>query len=176
MTIPNLITIARLILVPLVIGAIGSGNWQVAFILFAVAGISDGVDGFIARRFDMRTELGAYIDPFADKALLMSIYITLAVVNVLPGWIAILVVSRDLMIFSAIVVSWLMDKPLEIRPLAVSKMNTAAQITFAALVLGSRAFGIDPGGLSEVALVTVAVLTLMSGGAYLGLWLRHMAA
>jgi cardiolipin synthase (CMP-forming) len=176
MTIPNLITIARLLLVPLVIASIGSGNWQIAFVLFAVAGISDGVDGFIARRFNMRSELGAYLDPLADKALLVSIYVALSVFNVLPGWIAILVVSRDLMIVSAIMLSWLMDRRLEIRPLTVSKMNTAAQITFAGLVLGSQAFGIGLGRIGEVAITVVAVLTLLSAGAYLALWLRHMAA
>jgi cardiolipin synthase len=176
MTIPNLITIARLILVPIVIAAIGSGNWQVAFVLFAMAGISDGIDGFIARRFDMRSELGAYLDPLADKALLVSIYVALSVFKVLPGWIAILVVSRDLMIVSAIIVSWLMEKPVEIKPFAVSKMNTAAQITFAGLVLGSKAFAIPLGALEDVSIVLVAVLTLMSAGAYLAFWLRHMAA
>lgn len=176
MTIPNLITIARLILVPLVVAMIGSGRWQAAFVLFVVCGVSDAVDGFIARRFDMKSELGAYIDALADKALLMSIYVTLAIVGVVPGWLAILVVSRDLMILMAIMLSWLMAKPVEIRPLIVSKLNTAVQIGFAALVLGSRAFGIDVEGAADVIMVAVAALTLASAGAYLALWLRHMAS
>src|ERR671910_3786040 len=108
MTIPNLITIFRLILVPIVIVMIMQGRWATAFVLFVVAGVSDGIDGFIARRFDMRSEFGAYIDPLADKALLVSIYIALSVVGVLPGWVAVLVVSRDLMIVAAIMVSYLM--------------------------------------------------------------------
>ena len=102
MTIPNLITIARLLSVPLVIVLIGQERWMPAFVLFVVAGASDGVDGFIARRFDMRSEFGAYIDPLADKALIVSIYVALSVVGVLPGWVAVLVVSRDAMIVAAI--------------------------------------------------------------------------
>jgi cardiolipin synthase len=173
MTIPNLITIARLILVPLVIASIGSGNWQIAFVLFAVAGISDGVDGFIARRFNMRSELGAYLDPLADKALLVSIYVALAVFNVLPGWLAILVVSRDLMIVSAIMLSWLMDRRLEIRLLTVSKMNTAAQITFAGLV-PDRGFGIPLAGWARWHAV-VAVLPLVGRRLFVS-WAAPMAA
>jgi cardiolipin synthase len=176
MTLPNLITIGRLVLVPLVIVMIIDANWQAAFVLFVVAGISDAVDGFIARRFEMRSELGAYLDPMADKALIVSIYITLAVVGAIPAWLAILVVARDLMIVSAVILSWVMDKRVEIAPLLVSKLNTAAQLGLAALMLGSRAFGIDPGLALQLGLVLVALLTLGSMTAYLALWLRHMAA
>jgi cardiolipin synthase len=89
--------------------------------------------------------------------------------------VAILVVSRDLMIVSAIILSWLLDKPVEIKPLAVSKLNTAAQIAFAGLVLGANAFAIKLGVVETVGLGVVAVLTLVSCGAYLTPWLRHMA-
>jgi cardiolipin synthase len=175
MTLPNLITIGRLIIVPLVIVMIGQGRWAAAFILFVVAGISDAIDGFIARRFDMRSEFGAYIDPLADKALLVSIYVTLSVVGVIPSWLAIVVVSRDVMIVSAIILSWLMARPVEIKPLAVSKINTAAQIAFAALVLATKAFGVDLAGYDDFAMLIVAALTVSSAGAYLAGWLRHMA-
>lgn len=175
MTLPNFITIARLLLVPIVVAMIGAGRWQTAFVLFVVAGVSDAVDGFIARRFDMKSELGAYIDALADKALLISIYVTLAIVGVLPGWLAILVVSRDLLILMAIIVSWLMSRPLEIRPLMVSKLNTGMQIALAAIVLGSRGFGFDWQPLIDVTTIVVACLTLGSAGAYLAVWLRHMA-
>ena len=175
MTLPNLITIARLLLVPLVVVAINSGQWGVAFVVFAAAGVSDAVDGFLARRLNMRSELGAYLDALADKALLVAIYISLSVAGVLPGWVAILVVSRDLMIVSAIILSWLLDKPVEIKPLVVSKMNTAAQIAFAGLVLAANAFAIKLGIIETIGLGVVAVLTLVSCGAYLTPWLRHMA-
>jgi cardiolipin synthase len=175
MTIPNLITIFRLIIVPLVIVMIAQGRWATAFALFVVAGVSDAVDGFIARRFDMRSRLGSYIDPLADKALLVSIYVTLSVVGVLPGWLAIVVVSRDVMILAAILLSWGMGKPVEIRPLTVSKINTAVQIAFAALVLSTNAFGIDAAAVEDIAMATVAAFTVVSAAAYLALWLRHMA-
>ncbi|KRE12595.1 CDP-alcohol phosphatidyltransferase [Bosea sp. Root483D1] len=175
MTLPNLITIGRLILVPLVIVMIINGRWDEAFFLFVAAGVSDAVDGFIAKRFDMKSELGAYLDPLADKALIVSIYITLAIVGIIPVWLVIVVVSRDLMIVTAVILSWLMEKPVTIAPIVVSKLNTAAQLVFAALVLGSKSFDIDAGAIMPVAQIIVAALTLASMGAYLALWLRHMA-
>ena len=175
MTIPNLITIGRLFLVPLVIVMIINANWDAAFILFVVAGISDAVDGFLAKRCGMASELGAWLDPVADKALIVSIYITLAVVGAVPVWLVVLVVARDLMIVAAVILSWLLDKPLTIAPIVVSKLNTAAQIGFAALALGSRAFGIELGALALACELLVALLTVASMTAYLGFWLRHMA-
>jgi len=176
MTIPNLITIARLIMVPIVIVMIMQERWAAAFILFVVAGISDGIDGFIARHFDMRSEFGAYIDPLADKSLLVSIYVALAVVGAIPSWLAIVVVSRDAMIVSAVLLSWVMSRPVEIKPIMVSKLNTVAQIGFAALALAANAYGVELAGLEDIAMLAVATLTVASAGAYLGGWLRHMAA
>lgn len=175
MTLPNLITIGRLILVPLVIVMIVNARWDEAFFLFVAAGVSDAIDGFIAKRFDMRSELGAYLDPLADKALIVSIYITLAIVGIIPVWLVIVVVSRDLMIVTAVILSWVMEKPVTIAPIIVSKLNTAAQLVFAALVLGSKSFEIDTGAIMPAAQIVVATLTLASMGAYLTLWLRHMA-
>jgi cardiolipin synthase (CMP-forming) len=176
MTIPNLITIARLIMVPLIVVLIGQGRWGLAFSLFVAAGVSDAVDGFIARRFNMRSEFGAYLDALADKALLVSIYVTLSVTGVLPGWLAILVVSRDLMIISAIMVSRLMERPLAIKPMFVSKLNTGTQIVFAALVLGTKAFTLNAPKLYATGMVLVAALTIVSAAAYLARWMRHMAS
>ena len=176
MTLPNLITIARLVLVPLVIVMIIDARWQAAFIIFVTAGVSEAIDGFIAKRFDMRSELGAYLDPMADKSLIVSIYITLALVGALPAWLAIIVVARDLMIVSAVILSWVMDRRVEIAPLLVSKLNTFAQLALAALMLGSRAFGVDPGLALQLGVGLVALVTLASMTAYLALWLRHMAA
>jgi cardiolipin synthase len=176
MTIPNLITIARLIMVPIVIVMIMQQRWAAAFILFVVAGVSDGIDGFIARHFNMKSEFGAYIDPLADKSLLVSIYVALAVVGAIPSWLAIIVVSRDAMIVSAVLLSWVMSRPVEIKPIMVSKLNTVAQIGFAAFALAANAYGVELGGLEEIVMLAVATLTVASAGAYLGGWLRHMAA
>jgi cardiolipin synthase len=174
--IPNLITVMRLLLVPVAVLMIAAQAWDWAFVAFAVAGISDGLDGYIARRFDMRSELGAYLDALADKALLMSMFVALALTQIVPVWIAILVVSRDLMIVGAVIVSWVLDKPVQIRPLWISKLNTAAQITFAGAALGAMAFGVMQGIWFAPLLYVVMALTLASTGAYLAQWLRHMSA
>ncbi|MCG6121149.1 MAG: CDP-alcohol phosphatidyltransferase family protein [Microvirga sp.] len=174
MTIPNLITIFRLVLVPVVIVAILEESWLAAFLFFVLAGASDGADGYIARRFDMRSKLGAFIDPLADKALLVAIFVTLAIVGILPGWLAVVVVSRDVMIVMAVLASWLLNQPVEIAPLMISKVNTFVQIAFAALVLGSLAFTFDIGSLTAALAFVVTALTIVTAAAYLVVWLRHM--
>jgi cardiolipin synthase (CMP-forming) len=173
-SLPNLITVGRLFLVPLLIELITDRRWEEAFVVFLVAGISDAVDGFLAKRFDLRTELGAYLDPIADKALLVSIYIALALTSVIPNWLAIIVVSRDIMIVGAVLIAAVLDKPFPIRPLLISKANTTAQIAFAAGVLGAKAFGLDLALGFELTMVIVAALTVASAGAYLAQWLDHM--
>jgi cardiolipin synthase len=174
LSIPNLITLGRILLVPVVVWAIYSGAMLMAFILFLVAGISDGVDGFLAKRFGMASELGAYLDPLADKALIVSIYVTLGIKEVIPGWLVILVVSRDIMIVGAVMLSWVLGSPILMKPLRVSKLNTVAQIVFACVVLGSLGFEIDAYWLTIVLMVAVAALTLLSVAAYVREWVRHM--
>jgi len=173
---PNAITIGRFLLVPIVIWAIASGQMLFAFWLFVVAAISDSVDGFLAKQLGMTSDFGAYLDPLADKAMLMSIYVSLAIAGLLPLWIVIAVVSRDVMILAAIVVSWLVDQPLKIHPLLVSKLNTAAQFVLAALVLASSGFGFDSGHAYPALLAVVGALTGLSAAAYLVGWMRHMAS
>ena len=173
-SLPNLITLGRLVLVPVVMTMIATQRWPEACLLFLVAGIYDAVDGWLAKTFDLRTELGAYLDPVADKALIVSIYVALAIAAVLPATLAIIVVSRDLMIVGAIMISWLLRKPVEIRPLLISKLNTVVQISFAAVVLGVKAFGFSLGIWFDLSLYLVAALTLASMAAYLAQWVRHM--
>ena len=174
LSIPNLITLGRIILVPIVVWAIMSGEMRAAFFLFLAAGISDAVDGFLAKRFHMASELGAYLDPLADKALLISIYVALALIGALWPALTILVVSRDLMIMFAVLVSWLLANPVEIRPARISKLNTAVQIAFAAFVLAAKAFGFDASAAQPAFTLIVAASTLASGGVYVAYWLHHM--
>jgi cardiolipin synthase len=174
LNIPNLITLGRILLVPIVVWAIASGAMWIAFVLFLAAGVSDAVDGYLAKRFRMTTELGAYLDPLADKALIVSIYLALGITGAIPRWLVILVVSRDILIVGGIMLSWLMGKPLKIKPLLVSKLNTVAQIVFACVVLGSLGFQVQADILTVVLMGLVAVLTLLSIAAYLAEWLRHM--
>jgi cardiolipin synthase (CMP-forming) len=174
-SIPNLISLGRLALVPVIIAMITAQRWKEACVVFIIAGLSDALDGWIAKTFDMRTELGAYLDPLADKALIVSIYVALAIALAVPATLTILVVSRDLMIIAAFMISWFMDKPMEVRPLLVSKINTLVQISFAATVLAVKAFGLTTGAWFEFFVYLVAALTLLSTGAYFLQWIRHMS-
>jgi cardiolipin synthase (CMP-forming) len=174
LSIPNLITLGRILLVPIVVWAIASGTMWIAFVLFVVAGVSDAVDGFLAKRFGMTTELGAYLDPLADKALIVSIYLSLGINEAIPRWLVILVVSRDILIVGGIMLSWVMGNPLKIKPLLVSKLNTVAQILFACVVLGSLGFDIEADTLTNGLMALVASLTLLSVAAYVVEWVRHM--
>jgi len=175
LSIPNIITLGRIILVPVIVWAIVSSQMEIAFAIFVVAGVSDAVDGFLAKRFNMASELGALLDPLADKALLVSIYVALGIWGALPRWIVILVVSRDIMIVTAVIVSWLFDKPIPMKPLMVSKLNTAAQVALAALILASLGFGFSPMPYDMILMGFVTVFTLVSVSLYLVEWVRHMS-
>jgi len=174
LSIPNLITLGRILLVPVVVWVITSGEMRIAFLLFLAAGISDAVDGFLAKKFHMASELGAYLDPLADKALIVSIYVSLGIAGALPIFLVILVVSRDIMIISAFLLAWLVGRPMPVRPLLISKANTVAQILLAALVLAEHGFSFDAGIVTELTMALVAVLTLLSIAFYLAEWVRHM--
>src|SRR5207247_8825509 len=135
---------------------------EIAFAIFIVAGVSDAVDGFLAKRFNMSSELGALLDPLADKALLVSIFVALGIWGAVPRWLVILVVSRDIMIVTAVIVSWLFDKPIPMKPLMVSKLNTVAQVAFAALVLAALGFGFQPRPYDLILMGFVMSFTLVS--------------
>jgi cardiolipin synthase len=174
LSIPNLITLARILLVPVVVWAIASNQMLFAFLLFAAAGVSDAIDGFLAKRFGMASELGAYLDPLADKVLIVAIYVSLGITDKLPAWLVILVVSRDLLIVGGVLFSWLIDKPVGVKPHPVSKANTAAQLLLVGLVLGALGFGFDAGWALIALMAAVTILTLASVAVYLREWVRHM--
>jgi cardiolipin synthase (CMP-forming) len=174
-SIPNIITLGRILLVPFIVWAIASSQMAIAFAIFVVAGVSDAVDGFLAKRFDMASELGALLDPLADKALLVSIYVALGIWGAVPRWLVILVVSRDIMIVAAVIVSWLFGKPIPMKPLMVSKLNTAAQVAFAALILAALGFGFKSSPYDLILMGFVTVFTLISVSLYLVEWVRHMS-
>ena len=160
--------------VPVIFWLLVNGHARSAFIVFLLAGISDAVDGYLAKRFKWTSEIGAYLDPLADKILIVSIYIALAVAKEIPLWLAIAVVSRDILILLAVLLSWLINQPFVIKPLTISKINTAAQLLLATTVLGDNAFGL---GLDTTRLVLVwitGISTVLSLAAYLQLWARHV--
>ena len=175
MNLPNIITVLRIFAVPVTVWLILGGYYDWAFWVFLAAGASDGVDGYLARAWDQRTELGAYLDAVADKALLVTIYVTLAIVGLIPIWLTIAVVSRDLMIVGAVILSWLLDHPVTIRPLMISKANTVAQIIYAAVALATAGFGLAMGDAVVLLGFVTGILTVLSAIAYLAAWMRHMA-
>ena len=174
MTIPNLITIGRLCLVPLIIWLILAPHPLAAFLVFILAAVSDAVDGFIARQLNLRSDLGAYLDPLADKAMLVSIYVAMAALNEIPVWVTILVVSRDFLIVGGVVLAWMLGPPMPVKPSAISKVNTTAQIILAAVALGDLAFTANLGELRLGLAYLVAALTIASAAFYMIDWVRHM--
>lgn len=173
MNIPNAISLGRLLAVPVTIWLIITGEIQGAFWVFVAAGVSDAVDGFIAKRFGRTTELGRYLDPLADKTLLVSVYITLGSQGYLPIWLVLLVVTRDLLIVGGTLLSALLSQPLSLKPARISKANTAAQIALACFVLGQVGFSLSLDLVAEVGIFVVAATTAISGANYLGAWLRR---
>lgn len=175
MNIPNFITIARIFLVPVIVWLISIDEMAFAFWLFLAAGISDGIDGYIAKHYGQQTMLGAYLDPLADKALLVSVYVTLGLLAYLPLWLVILVVSRDILIIAAVILSWMLDRAVPMHPHFVSKANTTGQIVLAVLVLADIGFGFQLALSRQILVVAVAGLTVASAVVYMIEWLEHMA-
>jgi cardiolipin synthase len=166
LTVPNVITMARLCAVPAVIWLVLQGQLVAAFWLFVAAGLSDALDGWLARVCNARSTVGAVLDPVADKALLVSVYVTLAAIGVLPDWLAILVVFRDILIVGGVVLlGWLGHRP-RIRPLFVSKVTTALQIALAAVALALAGYGEHEVLVLDALIVLTAAGTLVSGAAY----------
>lgn len=175
MNIPNSLTLGRIVLVPFIVWLIIAHEMSAAFLLFLLAGLSDAADGYLAKRYGWRSELGAYLDPIADKALLVSIYVTLGFAGHLPVWLVIAVVSRDILIVGAVVLSWMLSRPLTMQPLLVSKANTCAQIVLAGLVLAELGLGLGLHPLVNVLVWVTGALTIISAAAYFWQWLGHMA-
>ena len=165
MNIPNTLTLARIVLVPLVVWLIVTHEMTAAFVLFLLAGVSDAADGYLAKRFSWRTELGAYLDPIADKLLLVSIYVTLGFSNHLPAWLVIAVVSRDILIIGAVpaVMDAVAAGAASIRCWS-ARRTRFSQIVLAGLVLAELGLGL---GLEELVAVLIPVtgaLTILSAG------------
>jgi len=175
LNLPNLISLARLLLVPAEIWLILVGSYGLAFWILVGAGISDALDGFIAKRFDRRTRLGALLDPFADKAMLISVYITLGLIHQLEAWLVILVVVRDVLIVGGFLLIQAFVASKHYDPLYISKLNTGAQIILIGFVLARLGLDAAPGLLDLVLSLVVAATTIVSGLSYLVRWTRILA-
>ena len=172
----NIITLMRVLLVPVIIWFLIADLMMPAFLLFLVAGLSDAVDGAIARAFNQQSELGTILDPVADKLMLVSVFIVLSYLGHLPIWLAILVFSRDFLIIVGIIICFLLGKPVTIRPLWISKANTTAQIVLACVVLGLLAFELDMPVIQIGLEWITGALTAASAIAYMVQGARHLAS
>jgi cardiolipin synthase (CMP-forming) len=167
-TIPNLLTIFRILITPVFVVAFLNNQIMLALWLFFLAGVTDGLDGFLARLLKQRSRLGAVIDPLADKALLVTAFITLGIKGWLPSWLVILVVSRDLIILGGLALLHFLSVSIKdkISPTWISKANTAAQITLILLVIFSGANGWETEMAQMILMASVALLTVVSGVHY----------
>jgi len=168
--IPNLITLLRLLLLAPFVLFLLDGKYAVALLVFAVAGISDGIDGYLARGHGWSTPLGAILDPVADKLLMATSYLTLGWLQLIPLWIVVLVIGRDLIILGgALAYTHLVKRP-EMAPSRISKFNTAAQIIFMLSVLTALS-GVDlPHWWVRAWLAIMVTTTVWSGSDYVWRW------
>lgn len=173
---PNALTLLRIALVPLIIWFIMTGQAVAAFSVFVIAGVTDMIDGALARGFGWHSRLGAYLDPLADKALLVSCFVALGLRDAIPLWLVAIVVGRDAAIVAGVGVMQTWRRPLAIRPMLISKINTAVQVMYIALVLLSAALTPVAGSILTGAALVTAGLTLGSWAAYAGVFARAMAA
>lgn len=165
-TIPNAISLARMATIPFIVYAIIHGAWMTAFVLFALAGLSDGVDGLIARYFHQSSAFGAYIDPVADKTLTIAVFWAFVSVGLVPVWLLLLIVARDIAIIAGAALLAARGAASAIRPLPISKLNTAVLIVLAGWLLAANAFGWSLPAANYGLIALVAALTAVSAAAY----------
>ncbi|SCZ62836.1 CDP-alcohol phosphatidyltransferase family protein [Thiohalomonas denitrificans] len=168
--IPNLITCFRILLVIPLVALLVDRQYGMVLALFAVAGASDALDGFLARRFGWSSRLGALLDPLADKLLMVSSYITMGLLGMLPAWLVALVILRDIVIIGGAAAYQFLIGQVEMEPTLVSKANTALQVLLVLLVLFSFAIQALPGPFINGIVMVVAVTTVWSGFKYVGIW------
>ena len=142
--IPNCICVLRIILVLPIVWALVTGQFKLALGLILVAGLSDGVDGFLAKTFGWRTRLGGILDPFADKLLLVSVFVTLTVLGLAPIWLAAVAIGRDVVIISGASAYNILIGPVQPEPTRISKLNTAFQLLYILFVIAHEAFAWPP--------------------------------
>lgn len=173
--VPNLITLARLFSVPLMVWLVIKEHFDWSFWLFVAAALTDALDGFLARRLGLRSTVGAFLDPLADKALLVGVYVALGYEGHIAEWLVIIVVFRDIIIIGGAILYQTLTQSLKMQPLWVSKANTCAQIALAGFVLAQLGFGFDDRGIVEIGIFAVAATTIVSGLSYVYVWGRRIA-
>jgi cardiolipin synthase len=176
MNIPNLLTLSRIILVPIIVILLMDGSFCLALVLLMISGVTDVLDGFLARVLNQQTLLGAYLDPIADKALMISCFVTLAVKKLIPGWLSVIVISRDCIILLGVSVLTMLSVPFKIRPIMLSKLTTFVQIITILAVLVGRCWSVNfqkETGLDALFLLT-AVMTVITGLYYMSMGVKYI--
>jgi cardiolipin synthase len=171
---PNLLTTLRLAAAPATAGLLIGGHFSAALGLFTFAGISDAADGFLAKRFGLSTPLGRFLDPLADKALMVAVFVTLATLDDVPVWLAATVIIRDLLIVSGLAVALAVRAPISIKPVMAGKICTGTQVFYIGLHLASLAFGFSITWLSPIDAYITAAVSFASVIAYCSVWLNAM--
>ncbi len=168
--IPNILTLARIAATPVMILLLQDRAYEGALIVFILAGLTDGLDGWIAKRFDFVSRLGAILDPIADKMLIVSAYVMLAILGDIPFWLLILVGFRDVMIIGGYLILENLEGSVQMRPSIVSKVNTFLQITLVIAVLLERTGWLPVMPLVGVLIAAVTLTTVLSGAHYVWYW------
>ena len=167
---PNMITLARIALVPVLILLLKDQDYAAALIVFVIAGATDALDGYLAKRLNVQSRLGAILDPVADKLLLVSAYVMLTVLGHIPFWLVLVVVFRDLLIVGGYMLYTSHAGPVKMRPSILSKLNTLMQIALVAVILAQQAAGLT-WPLAETLVYVVLTTTVMSGAHYTWSWI-----
>jgi cardiolipin synthase len=170
---PNLICLARIALVWPIVVALQAGDYELAVVLFVIAAVSDGLDGYLAKRFGWTSEFGKFIDPLADKLLLVAVFITTSWLGLVPWWLAAAAIGRDVMIGLGALIFRLWFGPLRGRPTVVSKINTLLQLGYLLGVMMKAAFEFPPAEILEALAVITLITTVLSGWDYIFAFTRR---
>jgi cardiolipin synthase len=172
---PNLLTAVRTVLAPLTAYLVLQERYVAALLVFCFAGASDALDGFLARRFGLVSRFGEYLDPAADKLLMLASFVTLTLMHRVPLWVTAIVIARDVAIVLGVGLAALFALPLKVAPLAVGKASTVVQVGYVALMLLLLTLGVDMPALAMTAGIVTAGFAAASFLAYAQLWLRAFA-
>jgi cardiolipin synthase len=172
---PNILTALRLCAAPLTAYLILRGQFSTALCVFAFAGLSDFLDGYLARRMGLSSRFGVYLDPAADKLLMLASFVTLTIIHVIPLWLTALIIGRDLAIVMGVGLARLFSLPLEVAPLNIGKASTVVQVGYVALVLLLLALSFDRPDVVLVGAIAAGAVTVASWLAYAQLWFRAFA-
>ncbi len=171
---PNLLTGLRLAAAPATAGLLVAGHFNAAFGIFAAAGLSDAVDGFLAKRFNMSSRLGSILDPAADKALMLAGFLTLAFLDDVPVWLSALVLARDVLIVAGILIAVQLRIPIQVKPLLIGKLCTLIQVAYIGLHLAALAFEFPLDAFTPADAYAVAAVTAASFLVYASVWFEAM--